>query len=147
MCISAAALSAFQRPFGRDSYAQIEQAYAGLPLMVAIWSLECPPCMKELEMLGELKLKYPGFNLVLINTDGLEAVVEAEALLSSFGLSSADAWIYASDQPEQLRFSIDPQWYGELPRSYVYHDGQRQGSSGLIDKMRLQEWLSSAVGG
>lgn len=134
------------KPFDRDSYVQVEQAYTGLPLLVAIWSLDCPPCMKELEMFGRLKREFPGFNLVLISTDGTEAAEEARILLSSFDLSSADAWIFASERVEQLRYSIDPQWYGELPRSYLYHEGERRGHSGLIDESRLRAWLVSAVG-
>lgn len=132
------------RPLEEHSYAQIEQAYAGLPLLVAVWSLDCPPCRKELDMLGRLKQEYSGFNLVLINTDGVELASEAEALLSTFDLSSAEAWIFATDQLERLRYSIDPQWYGELPRSYLYYRGERQGYSGLIDELQLREWLDTS---
>lgn len=112
-------------------------------MLVTIWSLDCPPCMKELDLLGRMKEKHPGFKLVLINSDGIEAAQEAEERLSSFGLPLNDSWIFASEQVERLRFSIDPQWYGELPRSYVYDKGERAGYSGLIDETWLQGWLES----
>lgn len=137
------AQAAAMTPFDEGSFVQIEQANKGKPMLVAIWSLDCPPCMKELELLGRLKEKYPGFNLVLISTDGIEATEEAEALLNAFGLPLGDSWIFASEQIERLRFSIDPQWYGELPRSYLYDKGERAGHSGLIDQALLQGWLES----
>lgn len=112
-------------------------------MLVTIWSLDCPPCMKELDLLGRMKEKYPGFKLVLINSDGLGTAQEAEALLSSFGLALNDSWIFASDEVERLRYSIDPQWYGELPRSYIYDKGERTGHSGLIDEAWLHGWLES----
>ncbi len=143
--VATLAQAAVINSFDESSFAQIEQANAGKPMLVTIWSLDCPPCMKELDLLGRMKEKYPGFKLVLINSDGIEAAQEAEALLSSFGLPLNDSWIFASEQVERLRFSIDPQWYGELPRSYVYDKGVRQGYSGLIDEAWLQSWLQTAL--
>lgn len=131
--------------FDNDSYARIEQSYTGLPFLVALWSLDCPPCMRELEMLGRVHQEHPDFKLVLINTDGVEARDDAKSLLASFRLNSADSWIFASEQTEKLRFSIDPQWYGELPRSYLFQNGIRQGHSGPIDETRLRDWLDSML--
>ncbi len=138
-----AAHSAVLKPFSQQSYAQIEHAYAGLPALVVIWSLDCPPCMEELDLLGKLKQEYPEFNLILINTDGMDAQKEVGVLLASFNLSFVDSWIFASEQVERLRFSIDPQWYGELPRSYLYNGVMRLSHSGLIDEVWLRGWLET----
>lgn len=143
--LSAPTYPAAMQALGYGSYAQIELSYAGLPFIVALWSLDCPPCMKELEMLSHVHRKYPEFAIVLINTDGVDANNEAESLLTSFNLNSTDAWIFGSQQAEKLRFSIDPQWYGELPRSYLYQNDERRGHSGLIDQARLLEWLDSVL--
>lgn len=145
LLISATAYPAGMQRLENDSYAQIEHAYAGLPFIVTLWSLDCPPCMKELAILSRVHRKYPQFRIVLINTDGIEASEEAEALLAPFELNSANSWIFASEQIEKLRFSIDPQWYGELPRSYLYQNNERWGHSGLIDQTRLWDWLDSVL--
>lgn len=142
---SAAAYPAGMQAMGNDSYAKIEHSNTGLPFLVALWSLDCPPCMKELEILDRVHQKYPHFKIVLINIDGIEAIDDAESRLASFRLGSVNNWIFASEQAEKLRFSIDPQWYGELPRSYLYQNGKRRGHSGLIDETRLWSWLDSLL--
>lgn len=145
LLLSSAAYPADLKPLGDHSYAQIENSYAKLPFLVALWSLECPPCMKELEVLGRAHREYPDFKIVLINTDGIDTKDDADSLLQSFGLNSADTWIFASEQTEKLRFSIDPQWHGELPRSYLYQKSERQGHSGLMDESQLRAWLESVL--
>ena len=145
LLFSAAAYPSDMQALGNDSYVRIEQSYAGLPFLVALWSLDCPPCMKELDMLSRVHQEYPNFKIVLINTDGLDANDDAESLLASFRLNSADTWIFASEETEKLRFSVDPQWYGELPRSYLYRDNERRGHSGLIDETLLRDWLDSVL--
>ncbi|MFK8049859.1 MAG: TlpA family protein disulfide reductase [Halioglobus sp.] len=143
LLFSAAARPAGMQALGAESYAGIEKTYAGHSFLVALWSLDCPPCMKELEMLERVHRAYPDFKIVLINTDGVEASEEAEALLEQYELNSADTWIFAPEETEKLRFSIDRQWYGELPRSYLYRDNARQSHSGLIDEAQLRNWLDS----
>lgn len=145
LLLSSAACPAGMQALGNDSYALIENSYAGRPFLVALWSLDCPPCMQELEMLSRVHQEYPDFKIVLINTDGVEANDDAESLLVSFRLDSVDSWIFSSQQTEKLRFSIDPQWYGELPRSYLYRDNKRRGHSGLMDEDQLQDWLDSVL--
>ena len=145
LAFSAAAYPAGMHAFGNDSYARIEHSLAGFPFLVVLWSLDCPPCMTELDMLSRVRQEYPNFKIVLINTDGLEASNDAESMLAPLRLNSADTWIFASEETEKLRFSIDPQWYGELPRSYLYRDNERRGHSGLIDEARLRDWLDSVL--
>lgn len=146
-CVHTAVLNAAEpKPFYSESLRQIEQSYKGQPFLLSVWSRECTPCMKELEALGELKSEYPDFNLVLVSTDSgsIDALKEADAFLSEFGLSdTADSWVYASDRPEKLRYSIDKNWYGEMPRSYFYDEqGRRQAASGLLSESLLRAWIN-----
>lgn len=142
LLFSTAAYPTGMQALGNDSYAHIEQSYAGLPFLVVLWSLDCPPCMKELELLSRVHQTHPEFKIVLINTDGIEVSNEAESLLAPFNLNSTDTWIFASEEVERLRFSIDPHWHGELPRSYLYRDNKRLAHSGLIDQTQLRDWLN-----
>jgi iron complex outermembrane receptor protein len=43
---------------------------------------------------------------------------------------------------ERLRFSIDPTWHGELPRSYFYAaDDSFKAHSGILTEEKLQEFF------
>ena len=55
----------------------------------------------------------------------------------SLTLVSSDAF-----SPEKLRYVIDQDWYGELPRSYYYDaDHQRSSHSGTLSQQQLSAWL------
>lgn len=144
LLISTGAQALEPKPFDQNSLQTIEKAYDGQPFLLSVWSMECLPCHKELKLLGELANEYPDFNLVLISTDGLEQAEATDAFLSSFQLSNVDSWIYASEDQDRLRYSIDKNWYGEMPRSYFYdHQGQRQAASGLLSEQILRNWMSA----
>lgn len=131
------------RLFQADSLAKVTQARQGKPFLLVLWSLECSVCMKELDTLGGLLKKQPKLNLVLVATDGQELAAEAATVLDMRGLAQAEAWIFAAGDSPELRYAIDPTWYGELPRSYFYEaGGQRRAVSGAIDEVELNAWLS-----
>ncbi len=65
-------------------------------------------------------------------------------MLHSFGLDAADNWIFADPMPERLRYRVDPNWFGELPRAYLYTDDhQRTAHSGILSEADLQQWLQN----
>jgi len=115
--------------------------------MLVLWSLDCPPCYKELAMLAEQTNKNPQLNLVLVSTDTTDDIKEIQQKLSQFGFSHANAWVFENDIAQQLRYEIDPNWYGELPRSYLF-DAQhnRQAISGILKPAVLQHWRSLQAG-
>jgi hypothetical protein len=107
------------------------------------WSLTCVPCRRELADLGRIKDvgKLP---ISLINTDPLNQAEAVEAFLAKQKLEGMDNWQFADAIPDRLREAIDPDWYGELPRSYVIKvDGGRRGYSGIIEVARLASWLTA----
>ena len=139
-CLSAQAEP--PKPFYADSLKKIEANYRGQPFLLSIWSVNCPPCQKELALLSKLKKEQPEFNLVLISTDAFEPVESVERFLRSFSLSDVDSWVYGITEQERLRYSIDKEWYGEMPRSYFYDDqGGRRAISGLLSEDLLRNWV------
>ena len=77
-------------------------------------------------------------NLVLIATDDIQNQEEAQAGLHGFGLEAADHWIFADPMPERLRYRIDPNGFGELPRTSLYSaDQQRNAYSGVLSEATL----------
>lgn len=137
-----ALVSANHQPFEAGSLKQIEQRYAGKSFLLVLWELNCFPCHEEMELLSKLKKEHPDANVVLISTDDISKQAEITAMLDKHGLKGIDSWLFADKNLEKLRYSIDPEWFGELPRNYIYDtDGSRFGFSGKLTQEVLDEWL------
>ncbi|HLF98292.1 MAG TPA: hypothetical protein VI457_14210 [Methylococcaceae bacterium] len=131
------------QPFQADSLQRIVQIRQGKPFLLVLWSLDCSVCMKELDTWSGLLKKQPKLNLVLISTDAPELAGEAAAVLEMRGLGAAESWIFAEGDSPELRYAVDPSWYGELPRSYFYEaNGQRRAVSGAIEEAELNRWAT-----
>ncbi len=128
--------------FSVDSYSQILNGQGNNAFIIVLWSLDCPPCIKELVMLGRLHHDKPGMKLVLISTDEASRSGEINSLLSETGLSEINSWVFSSAPVMSLRYAIDPGWYGELPRSYFFTENHsRRALSGRINEQQLSQWL------
>jgi thiol-disulfide isomerase/thioredoxin len=130
------------KPFVRGSYQQIVAARQGKPFIVNFWSLTCSYCMVELDMLKKLVKKYPKFDLVLVSTDTPEEEREIFATLAKYSLGKAEAWVFADDYSERLRFEVDRKWQGELPRTYFHSPGSEvTGISGKLEYREVEQWV------
>jgi hypothetical protein len=70
-----------------------------------------------------------------------------QMLLEDYGLQDLPSWQFSADIPEALRYHIDPDWYGELPRSYFYNAAhERRSHSGQLSRAVLAQWLTTAGG-
>lgn len=131
-----------QKSFAPGSLADIERANAGEAFVLVLWEVSCPPCHAEMAMLGRLRADHPEMNLVFVGTDPIGMEDEVAALLEKYGLAGVESWLFIGGNVERLRYSIDPDWYGELPRNYFYAaDGSRSGFSGKLDEQRVLDWL------
>lgn len=129
-------------PFKADSFAQIKAEFTGKEFLVGLWSVDCPPCLVELEMMGNLLQAYPNLPFVLISTDPIEERQSAAEFLEDFGLEHIESWMFADNFSERLRFTIDPGWFGELPRSYFFDSQHNMRShSGIMTPEQLQQWF------
>ena len=130
------------RPFTADSLPAIQKQFAGRPFILALWSIDCHHCVKELQALGRLARTARDLPLAIVSTD---SPAEAQAILAAlkrFGLARFDTWVFDDAVPERLRYSIDPAWRGELPRSYLFDAAhKRTAHSGLMSEAQLREWL------
>ncbi|MCK9200937.1 MAG: redoxin domain-containing protein [Gallionella sp.] len=130
------------KQFGRGSQQQIVSARAGKPFIVAFWSVNCTYCGAELAMFGKLLKKYPGLDLVLVSTDTPADDLEIAAVLKKHALDRAEVWVFADSHADRLRFEVDPEWYGELPRTYFHaaKEGVRA-ASGKIEQADVERWI------
>ncbi len=129
-------------PFTSDSLKQIEEKYMGNHFLLVLWEVSCLPCHEEMELLGNMLESYPELNVVMVGTDHIDNDEELSKLLAKHKLAGIDSWLFAENNIEKLRYSIDPEWYGELPRNYFYDvDSSRLGHSGKLTEEILLEWL------
>ena len=129
------------KPFTPESLSQITASRAGLPFVLAFWSLTCAHCQQELADFGRRQTA----NLVLVSTDTPAERDAIRATLARHGLENAEVWVFADEFAERLRYAVDRGWYGELPRNYFYDaDGSRRAVTGRPDAALLKRWLGAA---
>jgi hypothetical protein len=129
-------------PFDISTRKAIEQRYSGQSLIISFWSIDCPYCIDDLKKLGKALTKNTKVKLVTVCVDGKESAKKAERVLSQANLPQHEQYQYAEVDEDRLRYSIDPNWYGELPRTYFY-DATHQITplSGKISNSFLNIWL------
>jgi peroxiredoxin len=135
------------RALQRGGYQRILEARAGKPFIVAFWSVSCTYCGAELAMFGKLLRKYRGLDLVLVSTDAPADRTEIAATLNRHALSRAESWVFADSHAERLRFEVDPEWYGELPRTYFFPaQGGMNAVSGKLEQAEAERWIDRQHG-
>ena len=140
-CILAAPIT---QDFVRGSYQEIVSSRVGKPFIVSLWSLDCTYCLDDMEIFGRLMKKYPDLDLVLIATDTPEQMKEIKQTLQKYRIKQAESWVFADSFNERLRYEIDTQWYGELPRTYFYDaQGRAVAQSGKLNRVQIESWVRS----
>jgi len=130
------------KPFIRGSHQSIKLSHQGKPFILALWSLDCAHCRDDLELLGSLQERNPKLEVVLVATDTPAQNGEIKSLIKRYRLLRAEAWVFADGFAERLRYEIDPQWYGELPRTYFFGaDGNSIAISGKFERDRIERWI------
>ena len=128
------------KPFTPESLAQITASRVGRPFVLTFWSLTCAHCQQELADFGRRQTA----NLVLVSTDTPAESEAIRATLARHGLGKAEAWVFADEFAERLRYAVDRHWAGELPRSYFYTaDGTRRAVTGRPDMALIERWLGA----
>lgn len=146
LCLSAAGASAEQevKSFVRGSQQAIVAAHQGKPFILAVWSLDCTHCRDDLALLGKLQARYRTLDVVLVATDTPAQRSEIQTVLNRYALRRAESWVFADSYSERLRFEIDAQWYGELPRTYFFDaSGGSTAVSGKIERDQVERWIKS----
>jgi len=147
LCATCAADQQENQSFVRGSLQAIVAAHQGKPFILALWSLDCVHCREDLEMLGRLQAQYRNLDVVLVATDPLQRAAEIAPVFERYALQRAVSWIFADDFIERLRYEIDPEWYGELPRTYFFAaDGKIIAQSGKFQFEPTALWVRQQVG-
>jgi thiol-disulfide isomerase/thioredoxin len=129
--------------FNSAIYEEVKENYQGKKWLTLLWSVDCPPCMKELAIVQSLQQQQRELAIVIINVDTYEeSDQQRDKILAHFNLAAQTNLHFSDGLEDQSRYLIDPQWFGELPRSYfVDETGTFHGKSGLASKELLEKWL------
>jgi thiol-disulfide isomerase/thioredoxin len=136
------ATDATLKTFNSGSYQHLLTWYKDQPFILVIWSMSCLSCLKEMSLIAKLHQQQPKLNLVMLAVDGYSVKAEINEILAKFKLKNLDNWVFAAANSVKLRFEIDPDWYGELPRTYFFNKThQRTGISGVITEKKYQQMV------
>ncbi|WP_411726823.1 TlpA family protein disulfide reductase [Methyloglobulus sp.] len=123
------------KPFAPGSYQQLLDSNANKPFMLVIWSITCSSCLKDMALLNKMHKNRPEMNMVMLVTDDASATEQIQQILAKNELTGLENWIFADENPQKLRYEIDPVWYGELPRTYFLNKShEREGISGVLSQ-------------
>ncbi len=129
--------------FNSEILLKQQQENKGKRWLILLWSVDCPPCYKELALISHLREQHELQPIVIINTDDNDEVhAERSKVITQFKLDDLVNLYFIDGQGAYNRYSIDASWHGELPRSYLIDEqGKAKGRSGLLDKETLLAWL------
>lgn len=88
--------------------------------VIALWSYDCSHCKKNLAQLAQLARQYPKLKIISIATE--PASDELQRRLDTAKLPG-ERYAYGSESPDALAYALDPDWHGELPRTFLF-DGR-----------------------
>lgn len=131
--------------FNKDSYQEILNSNKNKSFVLLLWSIDCPPCYEELSMIGEYIKKNPQLKIILLSTDSSEQMDEIQQMIRETQLETQELWVFSDAPAQHLRYSIDPRWYGELPRSYLFNQcHERKAVSGKITADVINDFAVNA---
>lgn len=95
-------------------------------------------------MLEDILNAIPQLPITLISTDDdPRRYEEVEDVYRRFKGVRLQKWVFADMAASQLRYSIDREWSGVLPRSYfVGANGKRISHSGVLKENQVLDWFA-----
>lgn len=146
LLVAASWADAGPQPFSLQSFEEIRARHLGRPVLVMLWSVECGYCKVDMRRAAAQRQSQPELQLVMINVDAAAVGDALGETIQETGSAAAEHWQFGDHPPARLRASIDPHWYGELPRSYLIDaDGHAEGRSGRLPDAALERWRQISV--
>jgi len=107
------------------------------PTIITLWSSDCSHCKKNLQFLSEQIKTNKRLRIITLAAE--QESGELAPILNRYALPGP-RYVYGSDNPEAIAYAIDPNWAGELPRSYLFDGhGGKEKISGVITAATLEK--------
>ena len=135
------------KPFERGTWQHLLRRHVGRPTLVHFWGVTCGPCKVELPLLGQFMKDHPGIDVITISADLVPNLSAAtQSMLEKAGLSSAENFIFSDGFVERLRFEVDPNWQGDIPRTMlISRDGAITTIEGSAEIAELEKWSAQQL--
>lgn len=112
-------------------------------VVLNFWATWCQPCVEEIPSFIRLQQQHPEINIVGISMDELDHEPQVQIFARKHGMNYRVV-LREGDDFEKMVNSIDPQWIGALPATFVFKNGTRVYSkTGLITEKELQQAVSN----
>jgi thiol-disulfide isomerase/thioredoxin len=109
------------------------------PTIVALWSSDCSHCKKNLELLSTLVKSNKQLRVITVAAETDSAILGP--LLDRYHLPGP-RYAYGNDNPDAIAYAIDPNWSGELPRTFLFNGaGRKEKVSGVISAQFAEKAL------
>lgn len=119
----------------------LETANYKQPTVVVLWSSDCGHCKKNLAMLQGLIKRDKAVRVVTV---AVEPETPALAPILDRNNMPAERYAYGNDNPDALAYALDPNWAGELPRTYLFNGaGGKQAVSGVLTPASVEKALKA----
>jgi thiol-disulfide isomerase/thioredoxin len=121
-----------------------DAAIAKLPsqneiVVLNFWATWCQPCVEEIPLFIKLQQQHPEIDVVGVSMDELDHEPQVQIFARKHGMNYRVA-LREGDDFEKMVNSIDPQWIGALPATFVFKNGTRVYSkTGLITEQELEQ--------
>lgn len=138
MMLAMAAQAASFAPLDRNTARQLtDPASHRQPTVVALWSIDCTHCKKNLQTLSSISKRQKNLRVISVATE--PATADHEKIMTRFDLPGS-RYAYGSDSPEALAYALDPAWAGELPRVFLFDGkGGKQKVSGVMGAKAIED--------
>ena len=106
-----------------------DAAIAKLPsqnktVVLNFWATWCQPCVEEIPSFVKLQKEHPEISIVGISMDELDHEPQVQIFARKHGMNYR-VNLRDGDDFEKMVNSIDPQWIGALPATFVFKNGKR----------------------
>ncbi|MBS1160761.1 MAG: hypothetical protein H6R15_3180 [Proteobacteria bacterium] len=138
-CLLALPLQATEfAPLDRNAARQLlDPANHRQPTVVTLWSADCSYCKKNLQLLSSLRKNNKQLKVISIAAEA--AGTAQEQAIDRYALPEPH-YAYGADNPEAIAYAIDPDWAGELPRTFLFDGhGHLEKVSGVISVGRIEK--------
>jgi thiol-disulfide isomerase/thioredoxin len=110
-------------------------------VVLNFWATWCQPCVEEIPILIRLQQQHPEIDVVGISMDEPHQTSAVEEFAKKHGMNYK-VMLREGENFETMVNSIDPQWMGGLPATFIFKDGKRTFSKvGLITEQELSKAL------
>jgi len=107
------------------------------PTIVALWSSDCNYCKKNLKLFSSLARSNKQLRVITVAAEPETA--QLGPILKRYALTGP-RYAYGNDSPEAIAYAIDPNWGGELPRTFLFDGtGRKEKIAGVISSQVVEK--------